>query len=77
MISFEDKVKTLAVLEKALMTEGIQEELLCALETILAGKEYLIAFDGRVPLPILFLGDSDFGLAFRIEPFVVDADDVI
>lgn len=77
MIPFEDKVKTLAVLEKALMTEAVREELLRALETVLAGKEYLIAFDGGDPLPILFLGDSNYGLAFRIEPVVVDADSVI
>lgn len=77
MIPFEDKIHLLAVLQKALMTEGVREEVMRELEHRLTGKNYTIVYEGGVPLPILFLGDSDFGLAFRIEPVVVDADDVI
>lgn len=77
MISFEDKIHLLAVLQKALMTDGVQQELARELEHRLKDKNYTIVYEGGDPLPILFLGDSDFGLAFRIEPYVVDADDVI
>lgn len=77
MIPFEDKIHLLAVLQKVLMTDEVQQEIMRELEHRLKDKNYTIVYEGGDPLPILFLGDSNYGLAFRIEPVVVDADDVI